>query len=818
MAKRKKKEKTPQQQVEAILASREKERVIYFPVKHFSPVCAWHVDRLIREVKPKGVLVEGPSDATELIPFIVHEDTRPPFTIFSSYADKKNIFELNGVLSPAEDVPSRYRGWWPMTEYCPEYVALKTGAEVGAELAFIDAPLTATIPFHHVPNRATNQLVDDRHLATSSYFDALRRKQRRRSFEEFWNANFEAGGWSEQTDRFMRAVLLFAWCARNVSAEGDSNESEALEADGTIVRESHMKALIAKFLKEHKEGCVVVVTGAFHSVALPRAKKKLAKSKARAADLETMLTGHSFVALANLYELNRLPCYSQVVWEQMQGKSTEPFNAAAMQLLIEVMRQARSRDEGVSTADSVGAYRAARNLAVLRGNGQVILEDLLDAVQMGYIKGDRRVRGGEVERISREVLIGRRLGRVTSEAGQAPLVRDYYDSCRRLKLDITGVSKVARCDLHKQQTHRLKSAFLHQCAFLAIPMFGELDNVPWEASVKYYKGPDLVSGENMHLIGETWSIKWQEKVDDRLLELTDRGASVAQAASNLLMERLGQAKGSAADTTQLLLRSAQMMLLDLFDELLAEVDSAIVKDSAFESLVGALSDFVVLHTYRDALATEGHQRLLTTIRTLFNKAVVVLPSIANASDDEASTLLDRLQTLVRITLTFEAVALDRDLLVERIQEMVADSDGAPSLRGAGHGVLFSFGATREKVVARELEGYLLGTPERVLQAGAFLDGLFMSSKSVFMGSPRLVRAITGVLADLEWETFKILLPDLRRAFSQFIPNEIDQISVKVSEEIGIDDPPSPDEPVPERLALVGAGADLRVRELLEGWV
>lgn len=812
MAKRKKKEKTVAEEVQAVLDAREKERVIYFPVKHFSPVCAWHLDRLIRQVQPAGVLVEGPDDATDLIQWIVHPDTRPPFTIFSSYVDRKNVFELNGVLSPSEEVPARYRGWWPMTEYCPELVALQTGHEVGADLAFIDAPLGATIPYHHVPQREVNQTVSDRHLAASAYFDALRRKQRRRSFEEFWQANFETGGYGADTEAFMRAALTFAWCARHVHPD-----EAALEADGTLLRELHMKFHIAKFLKDHPEGPVVVVTGAFHSVALPKSKKKKAKVQAKKGDLETMLTGHSFHALDSLYELDRLPNYGQVVWEQIRAGGDEPFNTAAMQLLIEIMRRARDANEGVSTADAVGAYRVARNLATLRGDHEVTLADVLDAVQMGYVKGDHRVSGVEVERAARHVLVGTRLGRVTSEAGQAPLFRDYYESCRIYKLEITGKRKDVRCDIHKQEKHRLKSAFLHQCAFLDLPMFGTLAKLPWNATVRHYKGPDLSTGENMHLIGETWAIRWQKKVDDRLLELSDRGASVAQVAASLLQDQLVKARGNAADTTGLLLRSAQMMLLDLFDDLLSEVEDAIVIDSSFKNLVTALSDFVLLYSYRDALATEGHERLLKTITTLFNKAALVLPSIADADDEKVKDLLDRLQTLVRITLTFDGTPLDRELLVERIHEMVSDPDGAPTLRGAGYGILFSFGATREKVVARELSGYLRAGSERVLLAGQFLDGLFSTAKNIFMGSARLVRAVNEVLAELDWETFKLLLPDMRRAFSQFIPTEIDQISEKVSEEIGLDEAPSPDEPVPEALAQVGIRADQRVQSLLEGW-
>ena len=40
------------------------------PVRHHSPACAWHVDRLIRDLQPDAVLIEGPRDATRLIPLL----------------------------------------------------------------------------------------------------------------------------------------------------------------------------------------------------------------------------------------------------------------------------------------------------------------------------------------------------------------------------------------------------------------------------------------------------------------------------------------------------------------------------------------------------------------------------------------------------------------------------------------------------------------------------------------------------------------------------------------------------------------------------
>lgn len=801
----------PAEGVEALL---NQDRVVYAPIVHFSPACAWQVGQLIRRLRPVGVLVEGPEDATELIPFMVHPDTETPLTIFSYYVDKRNRYGLNGILSPNEEVPARFRGWWPFTDYAPELEALRAGQEVGAAMEFIDVPLHTLIDVHHARLQRSEHMVGDAHLFDSAFAASLVAKQRRRSIREFWNANFEVAGWGLDEARFRRAVMTFAWCSRA------GLDPEQLEVDGTLMREAHMRYRLEQFLKDHPDGPVVVVTGAFHTVALPWTKKKKASIR-KDSNLETMLTAYSFRALANLYHLNRKPAYLQTVWERIVGGVEEPWSEAALSLLLEVMRLARDEGEGVSTADSVGAYNVARNLATLRGNREVTLEDLEDAIQMGYVKGDVRLKGSSIHAASREVLVGKRVGSVTDEVGQPPLFRDYYQRCKSNRLDVTGELKTVRCDVHKHKAHQIKSALLHQCEYLRLPMFADLETgTSWRHGVArgHYRGPDLTTGEDMHLITETWGVEWSQTVDDRLIELSDRGATLSQVAQSMIREEAVDAEGNAADTTRLLLKSAQMMLLDMFDELLAAVEEAITHDTIFINLTTALQDFTLLHSYRDALATQGHQRLLRTVLSLFNRATLALGALAGVPPEETLRSLDALQTLVRIAITFDAVELDRQLLVERIEQLVSDPDANPGIRGAGYGILFSLGATREKVVAQELNGYLLGSPERVLQAGPFLEGLFISSKNIVMGSPRLLRAINNVLGELDWEVFKVLLPDLRRAFTQFIPSEIDELAERVSVEIGMDEKARVAGPPPESVARVAAAADRRVRDVLQQWI
>ena len=64
-------------------------QVVYFPVRHHSPACALHLQRTIDSFRPELILIEGPSDSAQLLPYIADEESVPPFCIYYSYDDKE---------------------------------------------------------------------------------------------------------------------------------------------------------------------------------------------------------------------------------------------------------------------------------------------------------------------------------------------------------------------------------------------------------------------------------------------------------------------------------------------------------------------------------------------------------------------------------------------------------------------------------------------------------------------------------------------------------------------------------------------------------
>jgi len=257
----------PDPGLQELLGDLQSDRLVFFPIRHHSPACAWHLSRLIRDVRPAAVLIEGPSDFTSRIPLLLHPDTKAPFAIYCTYAGPGA-----GVERKAEDDPAvapRLAAYYPFCDYSPELVALRVGQEVGAELRFIDLTFAEQVRARDLETRAEPgakmwSLLEEAHLKRSAYVQRLAAKTGCRDHDELWDHLFEVRASGMPTAEFMRNVAAYCYMARLDFSD------EVLEADGTLARESAMAQGIRQARSEVGDsGPVVVVTGGLHTVALP---------------------------------------------------------------------------------------------------------------------------------------------------------------------------------------------------------------------------------------------------------------------------------------------------------------------------------------------------------------------------------------------------------------------------------------------------------------------------------------------------------------------------------------------------------------------
>src|SRR5262249_20660794 len=128
--------RAPDKAVADLFAAMQAGGVQFFPIRHHSPACAWHLRQWVRAHRPAAVLIEGPGNLTPLVPLLLHEKPVAPVAVYATFVDKAGRLTAPGP-EPAPE-PPRFAAYYPFCDYSPELVALRTGHEVGARLRFID--------------------------------------------------------------------------------------------------------------------------------------------------------------------------------------------------------------------------------------------------------------------------------------------------------------------------------------------------------------------------------------------------------------------------------------------------------------------------------------------------------------------------------------------------------------------------------------------------------------------------------------------------------------------------------------------------------
>jgi hypothetical protein len=101
------------------------QEVVYFPIRHHSPACSYHLLQVLDQYNPEIVLIEGPEMANKLIPVLADEATKPPISLYYSYQDQQNPNK-------------RASFYYPMLQFSPEYAVLKQASKQGIPVQFID--------------------------------------------------------------------------------------------------------------------------------------------------------------------------------------------------------------------------------------------------------------------------------------------------------------------------------------------------------------------------------------------------------------------------------------------------------------------------------------------------------------------------------------------------------------------------------------------------------------------------------------------------------------------------------------------------------
>ncbi len=732
-------------------------RIVYFPVRHHSPACAWHVDRLIRERKPRAVLIEGPRDASPLVPLLVHRETRTPLAVYTTY------------IRRGKDVPpDRRAAYYPLSDFSPELAAVRAGLDVGAAVRFIDLTFPETVEAEAgEPARQTQRASPLVSLQAESWFSHSRLlraaciRTGSRDPDDLWDHLYEVDYRHVSTEDFAAGVLAYCRLARQDFSE------ESLARDGTLAREQAMAAEIA-----HERESVVVVTGGFHTVVLPVTQPVSPKRlHLEPDDHQTVLMRYSFEQLDRLngYASGMpSPEFYQRTWEE--GRPIE--------ILVEVARICREKGLGTSTADAIAAASHVERLANLRGHDRPSREDVLDGVRSVFVKGSDDAEGIPVLAIARKLLAGDRVGNVPAEAGQPPIVHDFRNVASRLKVNLDRLETTeSTLDLYRKQTHRQTSRLFHRLSFLEVPF------------ATFVRGPDFVTGEELERIQEVWKYHWSPQTESSLIERSLYGSTIEEAATSRLLELFQEAEGrgegrSAAGATRLVLLACRMGLHRHTQDLLARVGRMVAEDSAFDSLVGAMENLLVLEVSREPLEAHHLAGLDELARAAYHRACYLIPSLANTSPEEEARMLDALNALFQAVRTLGDTPELRQVRCEALRALAGSSSGSAAMRGGSVGLLHGDGEWDDAELVRHLRGHMLSSGRDGADGPDFLRGLLRTARSVLWQLADVLGTVTEVLRDWDDHRFVKMLPLLRLALADLTPRETDRVARQVAALLG----------------------------------
>lgn len=742
--------------------------VLYFPVRHHSPACSFHLEKAAEDYKPDLILIEGPENAGNLISVLLHEDTKPPLALYYAYRDRAGL-----VTEKKGD----YKCYYPFLDCSPELTALRQAKDNGIPARFIDLSygeiLIGTASGKGIRREGNKQTYNDDYLLSRSrYLALLCEKTGLRDFEELWEKYFEIQGLTEATADFVRQMLTYCILSRKNTPE------EELEEDGTILRERYMAKQIAEASKTYKK--ILVVTGGFHSCGLWELLSKeqdgtyaftgkpvkLHKEADGQQEVYPMAYSMEAADALNGYASGmQSPGFYQRVWKNLKEQETAAgaYEDAVLHFLASSGRQARRKEESVSSYDEICAFSMARGLAALRGKREPGLYELKDSVRSSFVKGELNLSTDGALRVLKELVTGTQVGRLCKDAARPPLLSDFEEQCRSFGLKLhSTLEQTVTLEIFKKEKHLRMSRFFYQAEFLDCSF------------AKRKKGADLVKRQDQNRIREIWTYKWSEQVTAALIDASISGGTCEEAARSLLKSRFGESTG-CREAAELLVKGFLMGLSEEQAEMSVHLAEVLAADGDFFSLTKGFSHMLMLLELQDLYQVRDALHLDQVTEQCFQKIIQLLPSMGQVGEERQQECMESLRLLYQAAGRNNANER-KPVLMEALKGLLGRGSVNPGVEGTVLGLLYGYEGGFGRQITETARGYIQGSGEMLSKSAAFLRGLFFTARDFVFVSGEFLNLIDELLGRLSGEEFLRLLPELRMAFGYFTPLETDRIA------------------------------------------
>jgi len=760
--------------IEEFLEKLKTSPVTFFPVRHHSPACAFHLKQTVLNLKPRIILIEGPENFSSIIPFLVHPELNPPAAIFTTFIHKTG----------SQAQPDRHGAYYPFCHYSSELVALQTGHKINAELRFIDL----TYPDHILSDETikdkemswkTFSLLEEFHLEKSGYIQHLVKRTGCRNHDELWDHLFEIHAQKMTGDEFITQLAMHCYFARL------DYEPKILELDGTLARERMMASHIRDELNKNKElnidKPILVVTGGFHTPGLLdlidtdfKTPKRASISKEESQSTLIRFSYDQLDALNGYGAGMPSPKYYDMVWQGIIENKPRPFYDTISQLIVDIGRMTREKKipNLLSPADEIEALSQACGLALLRGHEEPTREDLLDAIRSCFVKGSMDTEGLALMNMVYLSLRGDKVGNIPPGTGVPPIVDDFHRTARLLRLNLQTTERhELTLDLYRKPAHRRISHFLHSLEFLKIPF------------AAFTAGPDFINNHSTHLLRETWMYSWSPQTDSEIIKCSLYGSTIREASIASLTENMStlekEGKGrNAFQSIKFLISALLMGLHEQLEPIIGELTAGIAEDPDFSSLVLTMDRFLLLEQAAEPLQAHSLTGLPSLIQSSFQRVCYLVEELHLTPSDRVLTIVDHLN-LASVLLTSnqpKEKILDSSLFYGSLEKLVGKKCSDTAITGAAAGILYRGLRLSPDQLLQIVKGILTGIQSSKENKTGVIYGLMQTCRELLWQQKWFLEAIDDLLQSWDEETFINNLPQMRLAFANLTPGETDRVA------------------------------------------
>jgi hypothetical protein len=689
-----------------------------FGIRHHGPGSARRLVEALDEFDPVIVLIEGPSDASDLLPMLADPTMVPPVALLTYAAD-----------DPARSI------FWPFATFSPEYQAACWAVRRGAAVRFIDLPASW---------RLAPASPDDEETVTEAKSEVAPETVERSLERDPIGVLAKAGGY-EDGESWWRDIIeenpkpgpVFAAIAEAMTALRDAaTPVEGQEA----AREAHMRLEIAKAAKE-MDGPVAVVCGAWH---VPALSAKISATADRAvlkgaSKQKIAATWAPWTAPRLAFESGygagvAAPGWCAHVWET-------PREELATRWLARIAAALREEGHLVSTASLIEAERLAVTIAALRDRPAPGFEELREAAIACLCFGEALV----WQTIARRLLIGAEVGRIPDNVPLAPLLEDLQREQKRVRLKPEALDRELAIDL-RSESGLDRSTLLHRLTLLG---------VPW--------GKIADSGSSRGTFRERWTLRWEPEFAVRLVENLIYGPTIAQAAAGRISAAFDKASDLKA-LADLVFSALTARLPDAVERGIAFIERRAAQTSDCLELLAALPPLADTVRYGQARPTDADQ-LANLLTRILVQGALALPYAARGLDQAAASAMRGVILNADSAVALAELAGDeRTAWRSALRALIEDAQVTPLIAGTATRLLYE-AEELSPDDASMLLGRALSPGRAVADAAGFFEGFFEGGGERLIHDKGLRDAVDRWMQSLDERNFVEHLPLFRRAFS-----------------------------------------------------